>query len=98
VGDAPPASRHDVPTFDVSARDAAARDIKINTIRCGSSPETAEAWQQIATIGQGAFSTIEQNGGVQQIATPYDDKMAELSHRIDSTTVIYGDHEAQTRH
>jgi len=91
VGDAPPASRHEVPTFDVSARDAAAKGIIINTIRCGEAQDTAEAWHQIASIGMGEFSTIQQNGGVQQIATPYDQKMADLSKTIDSTTVIYGD-------
>lgn len=91
VGDAPPASRGEVPKFDVSARDAANKGIMINTIRCGSASDTAEAWQQIASIGAGEFSTIQQNGGVQQIATPYDQKMAELSRTIDSTAVIYGD-------
>jgi hypothetical protein len=91
VGDAPPASRGEVPRFDVSARDAAGKGIMINTIRCGTASDTAEAWQQIASIGAGEFSSIQQNGGVQQIATPYDQKMAELSHTIDSTAVIYGD-------
>lgn len=91
VGDAPPASRGEVPRFDVSARDAAGKGIMINTIRCGTASDTAEAWQQIASIGTGEFSSIQQNGGVQQIATPYDQKMAELSHTIDSTAVIYGD-------
>jgi von Willebrand factor type A domain-containing protein len=94
VGDAPPASRGDVPRFDVSARDAADQQIIINTIRCGQMPETAQSWQQIASIGRGDFSTIEQNGGVQQMATPYDDKMAELSRTVDSTAVIYGDKDA----
>jgi Mg-chelatase subunit ChlD len=91
VGDAPPASRGEVPTFDVSARDAAAKGIIINTIRCGQAPDTAQAWQQIAELAQGEFSTIQQGGGVQQIATPYDQKMAELSKTIDGTAVIYGD-------
>lgn len=91
VGDAPPASRGEVPTFEVSARDAQAKGISINTIRCGTASDTAEAWQKIAMIGQGEFSSIQQNGGVQQIATPYDQKMAELSREIDSTAVIYGD-------
>ena len=35
VGDAPPASRGEVPTFDVLAREAASRGITINAIRCG---------------------------------------------------------------
>lgn len=91
VGDAPPASRGDVPRFDVLAREAGDKQIIINTIRCGWDHDTEMAWQQIASLGGGQFSTIQQDGGVQQIATPYDDKLAEISARIDSTTVIVGD-------
>lgn len=90
VGDAPPASRGDVPRFDVLAREAGDRQILLNTIRCGWDHDTEVAWQQIAALGHGQFSTIQQDGGVQQIATPYDDKLAEVSARIDSTTVIVG--------
>jgi hypothetical protein len=91
VGDAPPASRGDVPTFDVLAREAGDRQIIINTIRCGWDHDAEVAWQQIASLAHGQFSTIQQDGGVQQIATPYDDKLAEVSARIDGTTVIVGD-------
>ena len=97
VGDAPPAVRGGVPTFDALAREAAGKQIVINTIHCVdvSNPEaaaqTAEAFQQIASLSHGEFSAIQQNGGVQQIATPYDDKLAELSERIDSTAIIAGD-------
>jgi hypothetical protein len=95
VGDAPPASRGDVPRFDVLAREASERQIILNTIRCGWDRETELAWQQIATLGGGQFSTIQQDGGVQQVATPYDAKLAELSARIDSTTLIVGDEGAR---
>jgi hypothetical protein len=91
VGDAPPASRGDVPTFELSARAAGEQQIIINTIRCGWDHDTETAWQQIAALGHGQFSTIQQDGGVQQVATPYDAKLAEISARIDSTTVIVGD-------
>ena len=91
VGDAPPASRGDVPRFDVLAREAGDKQILINTIRCGLDRDTEVAWQQIASLGHGQYSTIQQDGGVQQIATPYDDKLAELSARIDGTTVLVGD-------
>jgi len=37
--------------------------------------------QQIASLGHGQFSTIQQDGGVQQIATPYDDKLASCLRR-----------------
>jgi hypothetical protein len=90
VGDAPPASRNDVPRFEVSARDAHDRQIILNTVRCGNAEDTAIAWKQIAALGGGEFSSIAEDGGVQQVATPYDAKLAELSRTIDSTTVIYG--------
>jgi len=95
VGDAPPADRGDVPVFDVLAREAGDKQIILNTIRCGGDPDTERAWQTIAALGHGEFSTIQQDGGVQQVATPYDDKLAELSARIDSTTVIVGDDAAR---
>lgn len=98
VGDAPPASRGDVPTFDVLAREAAKRKIIINTIRAGHDSETASAFQQIASLGKGEFSSIQQDGGVQQIATPYDDKLAALSERVDRTAVIAGDEGARGRY
>jgi len=96
VGDAPPATRGEVPSFGDTAKLAADKQIKINTIRCGQDGETAQAWERIAMIGHGQFSTIEQDGGVQQIATPYDDRMAQLAAEIDSTTVVYGDATART--
>ncbi|MGE0400780.1 MAG: VWA domain-containing protein [Kofleriaceae bacterium] len=91
VGDAPPASRGDVPTYDVLAREAAAKRITINAIRAGHDSDTQLAFQQIAELGGGAYSSIQQDGGVQQVATPYDQKMAELSAKIDSTVIIVGD-------
>lgn len=94
VGDAPPASRGDVPRFEVSARDAAKSQIVINAIRCGDAADTMQAWQRIAALGRGEFSTIAQTGGVQQVATPYDDRLAELSRTVDHATVIYGDSSA----
>jgi hypothetical protein len=98
VGDAPPASRGEVPTFDVLAREAGEKQIIINTIRAGHDQETAMAFQQIASLGRGEFSSIQQDGGVQQIATPYDQKMAELSAKIDDTSVIAGDEGVRRRY
>ena len=90
VGDAPPASRGEVPTFDVLAREAKSAGIVINTIRCGWDGDTQTAFQRIAQLGNGEFSTIQQDGGVQQVATPYDAELADLSGRIDRTALIVG--------
>jgi Mg-chelatase subunit ChlD len=91
VGDAPPASRGDTPDATALASLAAARQITINTVRCGGNGQTGVAWQQIAALAGGEYSSIEQDGGVREIATPYDAKMAELSRSIDESTIIYGD-------
>jgi hypothetical protein len=91
VGDAPPSSRGDVPTYDVLAREAASKQITINAIRAGHDSDTQIAFQEMASLGGGAYSSIQQDGGVQQVATPYDNKMAELSAKIDSTMIIVGD-------
>jgi len=98
VGDAAPANRGDVPPFDVLAREAGDKQIILNTIRCGEDLETEAAWKRIAALGHGQFSTIREDGGVQQIATPYDDKLAEVSARIDSTAVIVGDDRGRAEH
>ena len=89
VGDAAPADRGEVPPIETLAREAADRQIIVNTIRCGEDMDTERSFSQIAQLGHGEFSTIRQNGGVQDIATPYDDKLAELSAKIDHSAVIY---------
>jgi hypothetical protein len=42
-------------------------------------------------IADGEYTTIDQGGGVQEIATPYDSKLAELAAAVDATTAFYGD-------
>ena len=91
VGDAPPATRGDVPSYEVTAREAAGMQISVNAIRAGWDVSTQTTFSQMAMLGNGEFSTISQDGGVQQVATPYDAKMAELSRAVDATAVIIGD-------
>jgi len=91
VGDAPPASRGEVPTFDVLAREARSKGIVINAIRAGHDSDTQSTFTQIASLSGGAYSSIQQDGGVQQLATPYDDRMAALSAKVDATSIIVGD-------
>ncbi len=98
VGDAAPGARPDTQPYDVLAREAGTSGIVINAIRCGNDPTTAYAFQQLAQLGGGEFSTIAQDGGVQQVATPYDDRLAELSASIDRTAVIAGDEAARAGH
>ena len=98
VGDAPPAERDDGLRFEDLAREASTKRIIINTIRAGGSDDTARAFQYMASLANGEFSSIQQDGGVQQIATPYDDKLAALSARIDNTAIIAGDEGVRMRY
>jgi len=91
VGDAPPASRGEVPTYDVLAKEAAIAGITINTIRCGWDTQTQLTFARLAELGNGEFSTIQQDGGVQQVVSPFDDEMGKLQEKIDGTAMVYGD-------
>jgi hypothetical protein len=98
VGDAPPGPRDDTQPYDVLAREAGTSGIIINTVRCGTDPTTALAFQRIASLGSGEYSTIAQDGGVQQVATPYDERLGVVSASIDGTAVIAGDEAARAAH
>jgi Mg-chelatase subunit ChlD len=91
VGDAPPAQRDDAPSAPALAKMAAAKGITINTIQCGNSNAGTDiAWKEIASLSNGDYSMIEQSGGVQEVATPYDTRLAEIADSIDSTVLVYG--------
>jgi Mg-chelatase subunit ChlD len=92
VGDAPP--HMDYPD-DIKYPQslAAARDngIVVNAIQCGADSQTTGEWQQIARLGQGGYFQVEQGGGAVAIATPFDEKLATLSEKLDDTRLYYGD-------
>ena len=98
VGDAPPHMDYpdDVkyPEIVVAAK---ARGILVNTVQCGSIPETAAPWQQIASLAHGTYFTVEQAGGAVAFATPFDDELATLSARLDDTRLYYGSEEEKAR-
>lgn len=91
VGDAPP---HDDYEGEVDTRVTAANAVAqgkiVNTIQCGTSPETTTVWQSIAQRGQGQYFAIAQNGGVQTIATPYDEQLGQLAGSLGRTYTAYG--------
>lgn len=91
VGDAPP---HDDYTNEidtvVTARLAVEQGKVVNTIQCGSSNETKLVWQSIAQHGQGQYFAIPQDGGVQTIATPYDEKLSQLAAKLGATFIGFG--------
>ena len=82
------------------AADLGKDGIRVNAIQCGRDGSAADAWQRIADLGQGSYFQVEQAGGAVAIATPYDERLAELSAELDGTRLYYGgaeDRERQAR-
>lgn len=91
VGDAKPHTDYkDYPTTVETAKKAKKQGIIINTIQCGNLPETDKYWREIAQYANGEYFAIAQDGGTRSITTPYDEKLAKLSSKLDSAYVPYG--------
>jgi len=73
------------------------KGIVINAIQSGQNSRTTTNWQQIATLGQGDYFQVEDNGNAVVIATPYDQELADLSKELDNTRVYYGNKEAKIK-
>jgi Mg-chelatase subunit ChlD len=92
VGDAPPHTDYnDGFDYRAVARHAHELGIHINTIRCGSDRDTQVVWNEIANAASGEYASIEQNGGVATVTTPYDDKLAALNAKLVGTAIGYGE-------
>jgi hypothetical protein len=90
VGDAPPHQDYqDEPDTTTTATEAAQKGMIVNTIQCGIIPGTKEVWVAIAQRGQGQYFSIAQDGGVQAIATPFDEQLGVLANKLGGTYVAY---------
>ena len=91
VGDAPPHDDYgDEPNTVATASEAVQKGMIVNTIQCGETLRTRQVWQMIAQRGQGQYFSIAQDGGVQAIATPYDEQLGQLASKLGKTFVAYG--------
>lgn len=91
VGDAPPHMDYqDGRKYPDICRNAAKKDIIINTVQCGSIADTAPIWKKIAQLAEGSYAAIPQDGNVAVIATPMDEKLAVLNKKIGQTLIPYG--------
>ncbi len=97
VGDAPPHMDYNEVRYPAIVASANEKGIVINTIQCGEIPTTMAPWTQIASLGQGSFFQVEQAGGAVAFTSPFDDKIAELSAKLDDTRLYYGTDEEKER-
>jgi len=96
VGDAPPHMDYpNGPKYPDLCREAAKKDLIINTIQCGQMAETKPIWQEIAKLSEGSYVGISQSGNVAVISTPMDKELSRLNERIGATLIPYGDSKQQ---
>jgi hypothetical protein len=70
---------------------AAELGIRVNSIYCGGADDAdAGGWREVAALGRGRFANIDQNDAVVAVATPFDERLATLSGRLNQTYVGYG--------
>jgi len=96
VGDAPPHMDYpNEPRYPEIVAAATAKGIVVNTIQCGTMPDTTQPWRHIASLGGGKYFTVGQAGSVVSVATPYDAEIARLAAELDETRMFYGTREQQ---
>jgi Mg-chelatase subunit ChlD len=96
VGDAPPHMDYpNGPKYPDLCREAARKDLIVNTIQCGEMAETKPVWQEIAKLSEGSYVGISQSGNVAVISTPMDKELSRLNERIGATLIPYGDRKLQ---
>src|ERR1700736_3151374 len=96
VGDAPPHMDYpNSPKYPDLCREAAKKDLIINTVQCGDMAETKAIWQEIAKLAEGSYVAIPQSGNVTVISTPMDKELSQLNERISATLIPYGDRKLQ---
>lgn len=91
VGDARPHMDYqDDVKYPETCRLANERGILINTLQCGRLSGTEQAWREIASLTNGTYGAILQDGGSIKIETPYDQEIIRLNLQLDSTIILYG--------
>jgi len=98
VGDAPPHMDYqDDVKYPVTLKAARAKGIVVNAIQSGRMGSTTPAWQQIARLGNGNYFQVENSGNAVAITTPFDEKIATLSAKMDDTRLYYGSREEKEK-
>ncbi len=91
VGDARPhLDYQDDVNYRKTCRLANRKGILINTLQCGNLDGTEQVWREVASLTNGTYASILQNGGSQNITTAYDEEIMRLNLKLDSTVILFG--------
>ena len=78
-------------SFQEAVLKAKEKSIFVNTIFCGSRQQgLAEQWKAGADLAEGDYANIDQSAQNYAIAAPQDDKISQLSAKLNDTYVTYG--------
>jgi hypothetical protein len=67
------------------------KDVVVNTIFCGNFEEGLQTgWKSGADLAGGSYMSIAQDRKTVYVPTPYDDRIAELNDRLNTTYIYYG--------
>ncbi len=78
-------------SFRSAVKEAISAGILVNSVYCGSpTDELAPAWREVATLADGQFAAIDMQNGTIHIATPFDDRLTELSTALNTTYLPFG--------
>jgi len=97
VGDAPPHMDYNEVRYPEIIASALDKGIVINTIQCGNLAAAIAPWTQIASLSNGDFFQVEQAGGAVAFSTPFDERIAELSAKLDDTRLYFGNDEEKEK-
>ncbi len=91
VGDAPPHMDYaNEVQYPETLKIANRKGIRVNTIQSGSDNNTAQQWQRIASLSQGDFFNVAEDGNAVAVKSPFDETIAALSRELDDTRLYFG--------
>ncbi len=78
--------------YTKTAPAAIKKDIVVNAIYCGQEDRAGSTptWREMAKLADGSYTEIDSQGGAVSIATPFDDDLAKLSGKLNTTYVAFG--------
>ncbi|MDX6771009.1 MAG: VWA domain-containing protein [Elusimicrobiota bacterium] len=98
VGDAAPHEDYpDAPKLTAVLEKAVRKGLIINSLQCGADSSATAAFTKVARLGEGRFMPVAQDGGAVAVATPFDERLAEASGKLEGTLLAYGSGGAATR-
>lgn len=98
VGDYPPHMDYDQDVhYQETCAEARKLGIVVNTVQCGTVPETTPVWREIAKLSKGEYVALAQSGNMQTVDSPYDAEISRISNELGTTLVAYGSAEVQSR-